>query len=138
MSTRTPPSDPRPRSQPQNRREAYLTAYNALSCALWVAVLGRVLLLVPLVGYEEVYNGVGEWTKWTQTLMVVEVLHAGIGEFSRLRALASVRVDTAVGLAAWVSTGTSKWESFLSRKDGTIDLARHRSGRKGSWSQRDM
>ena len=57
-------------------RQTYLISYNALSCLLWIAVLGRVLLLVPLVGFGEVYNGVGEWTKWTQTLMLVEVVHS--------------------------------------------------------------
>ena len=68
-------------------RTQYLVAYNALSCLLWIAVLGRLLLLVPLVGFEEVYGGVGSWTKWTQTLALVEIVHSATG---RLGSLANI------------------------------------------------
>ena len=38
-------------------------------------MLGRVALLLPLVGLRGVYGGVGEFTKWTQTAAVMEILH---------------------------------------------------------------
>ena len=62
-------------------KQSYLQAYNIVSAFLWLAVLGRVLLLVPLVGLENVYGGVSTWTRWTQTLAVVEVGHAALGAF---------------------------------------------------------
>lgn len=58
----------------------YLILYNLVCAILWVAVLGRVLLLVPLVGFENVYGGVGNFVKWTQTLAVLEVVHSALGE----------------------------------------------------------
>lgn len=60
-------------------RSRYLVGYNVTSCLLWLAVLGRVLLLVPLVGLGQVYGGVGQWTKWTQTLALAEVVHSATG-----------------------------------------------------------
>ena len=57
----------------------YLILYNLVSALLWVAVLGRVILLVPLVGFQGVYGSVGEFTKWTQTAAVLEILHSALG-----------------------------------------------------------
>ena len=64
-----------------NRRlqTQYLVGYNLVSAVLWIAVLGRLILLVPLVGFENVYGGVGEFTKWTQTLALFEVGHSALG-----------------------------------------------------------
>lgn len=66
------------RSQPQRTsfKTQYLIAYNLTSALLWSAVLGRVLLLIPSVGYANVYSGVGEFAKWTQTLALLEVVHS--------------------------------------------------------------
>ncbi|RDW88727.1 very-long-chain (3R)-3-hydroxyacyl-CoA dehydratase [Coleophoma cylindrospora] len=57
----------------------YLIIYNFASAVLWTAVLGRVLLLVPLVGFGRAYQGVGVFTKWTQTMALLEVVHAATG-----------------------------------------------------------
>lgn len=38
------------------------------------------MLLVPLVGFARVYSGAGNFTKWTQTLALLEVLHAAVSE----------------------------------------------------------
>ncbi|KAL3423064.1 protein tyrosine phosphatase-like protein [Phlyctema vagabunda] len=57
----------------------YLILYNFVSAVLWLAVLGRVLLLVPLVGFGRAYEGVGSFTKWTQTLALLEVVHSATG-----------------------------------------------------------
>ncbi len=58
----------------------YLTLYNFISAILWLAILGRVVLLVPLVGFKNVYGGVGAFAKWTQTLALLEVVHSASGE----------------------------------------------------------
>ena len=57
----------------------YLVGYNLVCAVLWTAVLGRVILLVPLVGFGNVYGGVGEFTKWTQTLALLEIGHSALG-----------------------------------------------------------
>lgn len=58
----------------------YLTLYNFISAILWLAILGRVILLVPLVRFRNVYGGVGTFAKWTQTLALLEVFHSASGE----------------------------------------------------------
>jgi len=58
----------------------YLIFYNFVSAVLWLAVLGRVVLLVPVVGFARVYPGVGRFTKWTQTMAVLEIVHSATGE----------------------------------------------------------
>ncbi|KAK6581541.1 hypothetical protein PZA11_006232 [Diplocarpon coronariae] len=60
-------------------KKQYLILYNFVNAILWLTVLGRVLLLIPLVGLGRVYPGVGRFTKWTQTLAVLEVVHAATG-----------------------------------------------------------
>ncbi|MCJ1355935.1 MAG: hypothetical protein MMC33_005928 [Icmadophila ericetorum] len=57
----------------------YLIAYNSVSALLWLAILGRVILLLPLVGFENVYGGVGQFVKWTQTLALLEIVHSATG-----------------------------------------------------------
>jgi len=57
----------------------YLILYNFISALLWLVIFGRVLLLVPLVGFGRVYNGVGRFAKWTQTIAILEVVHAATG-----------------------------------------------------------
>lgn len=57
----------------------YLIGYNLICAVLWTAILGRVILLVPLVGFGNVHGGVGEFTKWTQTLALLEVVHSALG-----------------------------------------------------------
>lgn len=71
----------RPSAARKRLQTRYLIFYN-LSCAiLWLAVFGRVVLLVPLVGFDNVYGGVGSLVKWTQTLAVLEVVHSALGRF---------------------------------------------------------
>jgi len=80
MDTALPPSERQQRST-SSPKNSYLILYNLASTVLWLAVLGRVVLLVPLVGFENVYGGVGEFAKWTQTLAVLEILHSLIGTY---------------------------------------------------------
>lgn len=37
------------------------------------------MLLVPMVGFSRVYPGVGNFTKWTQSLACLEIVHAAFG-----------------------------------------------------------
>ncbi|KAI9733356.1 MAG: hypothetical protein M1834_003440 [Cirrosporium novae-zelandiae] len=60
-------------------RTRYLILYNAVSAVLWLSVLGRVTLLIPLVGPSNIYGGVGQFAKWTQTLAMAELLHSLFG-----------------------------------------------------------
>ncbi|KKA30355.1 hypothetical protein TD95_001012 [Thielaviopsis punctulata] len=57
-------------------KTAYLVAYNLASLVAWMTVLGRVLVILGLRGPAFVYATAGEWTKWTQTLALMEVVHA--------------------------------------------------------------
>lgn len=57
----------------------YLILYNFLSAIAWLVVLGRVVLLVPLVGFGRTYQGVGQFAKWTQTVALLEIVHAATG-----------------------------------------------------------
>ena len=68
------------RTTPHRRQQTqYLIAYNLICAVLWAAILGRVILLVPLVGFDNVAGGVGEFAKWTQTLAVLEIVHSALG-----------------------------------------------------------
>ena len=87
------------RSTSNRRLQAqYLVGYNLVCAVLWTAVLGRVILLVPLVGFGNVYGGVGQFTEWTQTLALLEVGHAALGMITHgsplyLLGMCSVRTD---------------------------------------------
>lgn len=76
--TPAPKRGPKP-LQSSNSKTQYLILYNFVSSILWLVVLGRTVLLVPLVGFGRVYQGVGNFTKWTQTLACLEILHAATG-----------------------------------------------------------
>ena len=73
------PSQPR-----RDLKTHYLVAYNLMSSILWFAVLARVLILIPLVGFKNVSGGVGDFAKWTQTLAVLEIVNSASGLSSPL------------------------------------------------------
>lgn len=60
-------------------KSKYLILYNLISALLWLAVLSRVVVLNSLVGFEQVYEGVGKFTQLTQTMAILEILHSAIG-----------------------------------------------------------
>lgn len=72
-----------PRRAMSAPKRAYLVAYNALSALLWSVVLGRTVATLAANGLETgpalVYPAVGEWTKWTQTLAGLEIVHSVLG-----------------------------------------------------------
>lgn len=65
--------------KPSPAKTTYLILYNSLSALLWSVVLGRVLLITSVHGWQSVFLGAGDFTKWTQTLAGLEVLHAATG-----------------------------------------------------------
>lgn len=77
-STQVRKPGPKP-LQSSSPRTQYLILYNFVCAILWTAVLGRVLILVPMVGFGNVYKGTGEFTKWTQTVALLEVVHSATG-----------------------------------------------------------
>ncbi|KAI1101992.1 PTPLA-domain-containing protein [Jackrogersella minutella] len=60
-------------------KNGYLIFYNAVSAALWLTVLSRVVGANLQGGPLVVYPAVGEFCKWTQTLASMEVLHSLLG-----------------------------------------------------------
>lgn len=64
---------------PLSYRNLYLVFYNSLSAMLWAVILTRVVSIVALYGRKDVYSWVGEYTKWVQTLAVLEVVHSLVG-----------------------------------------------------------
>ena len=69
----------RPLKPASTANKAYLIFYNSVSALLWSVVLGRTVMLLGLHGPEYVYPNVGEFTKWTQTLAGLEVMHSLLG-----------------------------------------------------------
>jgi very-long-chain (3R)-3-hydroxyacyl-CoA dehydratase len=70
------------KSASQSSKSSYLIFYNLVSAALWSVVIAQVLRINATDGHEKVYAGVGEYTKWTQTLAGLEVLHAALGRWT--------------------------------------------------------
>jgi very-long-chain (3R)-3-hydroxyacyl-CoA dehydratase len=84
------PQDTKTRSsskQSSNTKTGYLVLYNFISAILWATVLGRVLAIAGFANYAKVYLGVGEFAKWTQTLAILEVVHAALGASTIIRQL---------------------------------------------------
>ncbi|KAK1979963.1 tyrosine phosphatase-like protein [Colletotrichum cereale] len=71
------PTRPQRRSSPL--KNGYLILYNFVSAVAWATVLGRTVALFALRGPHFVHLGVGDWTRWTQTMAAMEVLHALLG-----------------------------------------------------------
>jgi very-long-chain (3R)-3-hydroxyacyl-CoA dehydratase len=81
-----------------NPKTQYLIFYNFVSALLWLVVLGRVLLLVPLVGFGRTYSGVGRFAKYTQTIALLEILHAAIGTHTHTCTRIWLTLVTGVGV----------------------------------------
>ncbi|KAK6209670.1 protein tyrosine phosphatase-like protein [Colletotrichum tabaci] len=70
----------RPQRRPSSPlKNGYLILYNFVSAVAWATVLGRTLALFFLRGPHFVHLGVGDWTRWTQTVAAMEILHALLG-----------------------------------------------------------
>ncbi|PVH97531.1 PTPLA-domain-containing protein [Periconia macrospinosa] len=66
---------------PAYLKNQYLISYNAISAALWFGVLGRVLMFGHYYGLEsgDVYEESERYTRLTQSLAVMEIVHSAIG-----------------------------------------------------------
>ncbi|KAL3489099.1 tyrosine phosphatase-like protein [Aspergillus germanicus] len=54
----------------------YLLLYNIVSVLLWLRIL---LAVITSYGDSQIYTTIEPWTRWTQTLAVLEILHAATG-----------------------------------------------------------
>ncbi|KAK7205424.1 tyrosine phosphatase-like protein [Myxozyma melibiosi] len=59
--------------------EFYLVAYNTISAFFWAAVLLRVVLILPLLGPENVAGGTADFARWVQTGALLEIVHSLVG-----------------------------------------------------------
>lgn len=79
----------RPSQKPANVKKAtsskstYLLLYNGISFALWSIVTLRAIILIPLLlqhdALHELYNALFSFLRSTQTLALLEIVHAAIG-----------------------------------------------------------
>lgn len=60
-------------------KTGYLILYNTVSAVAWSIVLARTISIATTHGPRFVVAGAGEWTKWTQTAAVLEILHSLLG-----------------------------------------------------------
>ncbi|KUI59315.1 Very-long-chain (3R)-3-hydroxyacyl-CoA dehydratase hpo-8 [Cytospora mali] len=84
MAAETAPNGQKRAPKPMSAlKRVYLIAYNALNAVLWSVVLGRTVATLYTRGLDagpaSVYPAVGEWTKWTQTLAALEIVHSLLG-----------------------------------------------------------
>ncbi len=84
VQTETPSTSKRPNPL----KTTYLVLYNFVSAVLWLTILGRVLSISSLTGSTDmVFKTTSEFTKWTQTLALLEVAHSALGESHRCRSV---------------------------------------------------
>jgi hypothetical protein len=69
----------KPKRAPSPVKNGYLILYNAVSTILWATVLGRTVATNILRGPAFVYVSTGNFVLWTQTLMILDVLHGLFG-----------------------------------------------------------
>lgn len=67
---------------PSPVKNGYLILYNAVSTVLWATVLGRTVATNILQGPEFVFLATGDFVLWTQTLMILDVVHGVFGTCS--------------------------------------------------------
>lgn len=58
----------------------WLAAYNLVSATLWAIVFGRVVSIAPAWGNAELMRSTGTFTRWVQTMAVVEIFHSLFGK----------------------------------------------------------
>ncbi|KAK8055943.1 hypothetical protein PG993_001170 [Apiospora rasikravindrae] len=81
-------------------KTGYLILYNAVSAILWATVLGRTVGANLLRGPAFVYISTGDFVLWTQTLMILDVLHGLFG---------IVRTDPVTAAAQVASRYVAVW-----------------------------
>ncbi|KAK8138282.1 Very-long-chain (3R)-3-hydroxyacyl-CoA dehydratase [Apiospora sp. TS-2023a] len=81
-------------------KTGYLILYNAVSAILWATVLGRTVGANLMRGPAFVYVSTGDFVLWTQTLMIMDVLHGLFG---------IVRTDPVTAAAQVASRYVAVW-----------------------------
>ncbi|CAI4217860.1 unnamed protein product [Parascedosporium putredinis] len=64
---------------PSGLKLIYLILYNLFSAVAWGTVLWRTVAINVQSGPYAVFPGIGEWTRWTQTVAGLEILHSLLG-----------------------------------------------------------
>ncbi len=82
MASDKPAAPSRPAAPASPLKTAYLVLYNFASAVLWATVLGRTAIIASVRGPALVGIGVSTFTRWTQTLAVLEILHSASGELA--------------------------------------------------------
>lgn len=137
MAERPPP--PPPLTKGEVAKE-YLTAYNSICALLWLSVFGRVVVILPITGVESIYEAAGDFTKWTQTVAALEILHSAFGTW--LYTLALHRATTLFSALYRRRRRSSRkifyngWtDTFLQASSAPPSLQRsYKSPRAFSWS----
>lgn len=111
----------------------YLIFYNAVSALLWSVVWGRVVGVYALRGlgaYTLVPSVTLEFTKWTQTLAAMEILHSLLGIVRAPLFTTAMQVGSRFGIV-WVATyfyptvAYSPWYSSMLLAWSTTEVVRY-------------
>ncbi|EXJ84084.1 hypothetical protein A1O3_04751 [Capronia epimyces CBS 606.96] len=93
------------RATPSSPTQKYLLAYNALCLALWSIITLRAILLIPtltaLGQLESLLPALFPLLKWTQTIAMLEVIHAVVGLVRASPLTTAMQVASRI-LVVWV------------------------------------
>ncbi|OJZ86714.1 hypothetical protein ASPFODRAFT_46208 [Aspergillus luchuensis CBS 106.47] len=59
-------------------RTTYLVTYNTINALLWLYIFSSIILS-PFQSPQTTYATLEPWTRWTQTIAILEILHAALG-----------------------------------------------------------
>jgi very-long-chain (3R)-3-hydroxyacyl-CoA dehydratase len=102
-----PPSGSSIASQLASRRTSpktkYLIIYNAISAGLWATILWHVLThAYPRPRPTDLYASTGTFARWTQTLALLEIVHALLGVVRAGVFTTGLQVASRVTLIWWI------------------------------------
>ncbi|KAL6248533.1 hypothetical protein RBB50_004788 [Rhinocladiella similis] len=104
MDDSTPRREP-PRPSKPTLTSQYLIAYNALCLALWSTVTLRAALLIPTLltfgKLENLFEALFPLLKWTQTIALLEIVHALVGLVRASPLTTAMQVASRI-LVVWV------------------------------------
>ncbi|GKZ75730.1 hypothetical protein AnigIFM56816_000389 [Aspergillus niger] len=62
-------------------RTTYLVTYNSINALLWLYIFSSIVVS-PFQSPQTTYSTLEPWTRWTQTIAILEILHASLGKSS--------------------------------------------------------
>ncbi len=105
MDNQTPRRATTGRTAPSSPTQKYLVVYNAVCLALWTTVTLRAVLLIPTLAtvgkLEHLLDALFPLLKWTQTLALLEVVHAVLGVVRASPLTTAMQVASRI-LVVWV------------------------------------